>query len=175
MGCTNENVTFICKTKKEIHQMIDLFNDILKDELYYGKYDLEDSEIEETEDGFSLNFEEMPLLCGYEEGTQIEDFAVEYAKKYPDKDFTIYYLCTFSNCGDALDIEIIYSAKDKKISIRKLYGEYAGIEFCSECEETFDETLVYLENYDPNETYICPYCGAKLTLDVSKITKEIQL
>ena len=165
MGCTNDVINARLKTKEDIKTFITEFNNILNDDLYYDEYDVKDIEIEEELNGYHIFFENEPMFCTADGGDITEYFIKEFVKKYPDIHFSMDYFCSYSNCGDVLFIEYEYNGNNT-ILVKQKNAEQEGIYMCAECEEDFDEPLVFFDEYNENEEYICPECGARNTLEV---------
>ena len=126
------------------------------------------------EKDFWIFVDAEPLFTCYEDGDQVDKLVREFVKKYPEENLTVEYMATFNNCGDAYCINFNYCAKDKRLEIKNIYGEYSALDMCPECEEGF-EPLVFLEDFEEEKTYTCPYCGAEISLNAHKEIKKIKL
>ena len=165
MGCTTDVINAKFKKEEDIKLFIDLFNEILKDDLYYDEYDLEDIKIEKEEDEYHIFFENEPMFYTADGIEITKHFVKEFVSAYPEIHFSMDYFCSYSNCGDVNLTEYSYSGNNK-IFVKETYSDQEGIYMCEECEEDFDEPLVFFDEYDENVDYLCPECGAKNTLDV---------
>lgn len=177
MGCTRDIINAELKNKECREDFIAFFEEYLKEEFYFKKewqerfYEFRGKENEKQ--WFYVDCE--PLFRRANGNELIELLAIEFAKKYPENDFYISYYCTFSNCGDVIDMDFYYVSNKNEITIKETYGDDNAINYCEECDAEFDEPLVYLEDYDDNETYTCPECGAELTMYVSRASRKICL
>lgn len=172
MGCTYDIVTVTMKEKEHLETFIEMFNEILKEE-WDEDYEIFADEIEEYEGMFQIQVDEEPMFSVYEEGYQIDHVVEEFLKKVPNAECLVEYDCTFNNCGDALCVEWEY--KNNKFIVTRWYGDNDAIHYCPKCDADFDEPLCFLKDYDPNTDYICPECGEKLKMDVTKIINEMIL
>lgn len=174
MGCTYDVVSARFNNKDDAKKFLEAFNEILRDDFYDSDFDAIVGHIHKTDEygreHIMMDVEPMFKLA---EGCEImEYFAVEFAKRYPEIKFHIFYECTYNNCPDAIIAEFDYDG-DGIIKFKGTYGEDSGIYMCPECEAEFDEALVYLDDYNPNEKYFCPECGEEIEFDVSFEEREI--
>lgn len=173
MGCTYDIINIRLENKKYLEQFKNAFNEILADDLYDGEY--ENFIVREDEEGKCWVCAEDEPLFAMAEGYEItERFACEFAKLYPDMKFYMDYKCTFNNCGDAYYIEYNYDGNGV-IKMKTMNAEMDGIFHCPECDAFFEDGLVYLEDYNPNETYTCPECSEKIEYDVYIEETEVEI
>ena len=173
MGCTYDVVTVTMKKREHIQLFCQLFSELLKEDFDDEHFEVLVDDIEECDGEFQLQVEGEPLFDFYNDGYQIEYLMCEFLKKVPDAEYVVEYYCTFNNCGDALCVE--WKNENRKCIVKRLYGDMAGIYYCPECDANFYEPLCLLEDYDPDIDYICPECGIKLKMNVSKIVQEMSL
>lgn len=165
MGCTHEIINMHFQKRNVAKNMIEMFNDFFKSKLYYSSMKLNYEDIKYEEDVYKIVIDQEPLFTIYDCGMQVQELIIEFLKKYPNIIFYVDYTCTFSNCGDCLYIE--YHCENNNIKIKEMYGNDMGLYFCPECEEEFDDALMYIEDYVPNKKYICPYCKKEISLEVN--------
>lgn len=176
MGCTRDYVNINLKTKEMAETALKLFAELLKEDLYGDFFDINYINIEEKENGFWFYIDEEPLFKTWDAGEQIKYFVEEFVKKFPDEPFYLDDTESFNNCGDTTYYEYKYDEKLKELTIRTVYSEWGeGLYDCPECEECFEEALVYLENYEEGKTYICPECGAEIMFDAKETIEKIKL
>ena len=70
---------------------------------------------------------------------------------------------------------VVHDEKNKELTIRTVFAEFDSLYMCPECEEDFEEALVYIEDYKKGETYTCPYCGETITFDATECITKIKL
>ena len=100
-------------------------------------------------------------------GDQLIPVVKEYVKRFPDDDFTAYYYCTFSNCGDVVSTTYRYNPETKVLDMITLHSEREGIYHCPECGAEFWEfPLATIEDYEEGDTYICPKCNSEIDWEV---------
>ena len=174
MGCTQDVVNINIKNKTNLKIFLDEFNKTLKDELWMDEIDIDDLEIEKSiyKDFIHTYFEAEPMFCEADGMNIIKEFLQYFSLKYPTIHYKVSYFCSYTNCGDVNSCDFSHN-NDNEIKIVELYCEQEGIYECKECEEIFDEALVFFDEYDENTEYLCPICGAKNTLNVYK--KEYSL
>lgn len=176
MGCTHDYVNINLKTREMAETALELFAELLEEDLYGSFFDIDEIDIEEKEDGFWIHIDEEPLFNSWEEGEQIEYFVKEFVKRYPDEYFYLDDTASFNNCGDTTYYEYRYDEKVKELTIRTVWAEDGGLYICPECEEDFDgEALVYIEDYKEGEIYTCPHCDAEITFDAEESIEKIKL
>lgn len=151
----------------------------LKDELYC-KFELSENDFKQDElDGFELCVDEAPLFKYAEYGQQLRRVIERFLRENPETEFSAYYECSFSTCGDTTMITYDYDNGVLRIETRNADLPY--LDFCEECEYEFcDEDgefapLVRLEGWSPDEVYVCPECGAKLEFNGFLNVEEIQI
>ena len=173
MGCSYDIVN--AKFEKKEHTLVfaKLWNEMIKDELYWSdSYVLdEDSFSEESYGQIWLRIDEEPLFRTMENGEQLVPVIFAFLENNPDCEFYLDYECTFNNCGAIVQTK--YKYKDGILDIDDRYSEDSYMSYCPNCEwdawddDDFDEdSLCNLEDYDPNEEYLCPNCGEPLEWDV---------
>lgn len=173
MGCTYDVINVKLENKNYLEQFKDAFNEILADDLYDGEY--ENFIVREDKEGKCWVCAEDEPLFAMAEGYEItERFACEFAKLYPDMKFYMDYKCTFNNCGDAYYIEYNYDGNGI-IKVKTMSAEIDGIFHCPECDAFFEDGIIYLEDYNQNETYTCPECNKEIKYDVSIEETEIKI
>lgn len=175
MGCTCDYVNINLKTREMAETALKLFAELLEEDLYGSFFDIDEIDIEEKEDGFWVRFEEEPLFNTWDDGEQIKLFVKEFIKKFPDEPFYLDNTTSFNNCGDTYYYEYIYDENKKQLTIRTIYSEDSGLYYCPECEEYFDDPLVYIDEYKKGETYTCPECGAEIEYDADETIQKIKL
>lgn len=168
MGCTIDCINVTLKNRSYLDNFLKEFYEFLKDYFYDKNYKIHPncifsaSPISEC----YIDIGEEPLFKMDENGGQVDAFIREYVKKYSDVDISMFYSNEKLNCDGAIHIEYIYDSKNKELTITRKYADNMCISYCPECEEYFDETLVYLDKYDENANYYCPKCGEELFLEV---------
>jgi hypothetical protein len=172
MGCTFDNVMLTCENKEIADKFAETFNRVLTEDLYYGKAEFELFS-DDNPDEYITTADAEPMFYSYEDGSQVEDAVCEFAKENAEEKFTVEYNCTFSNCGDALYIRFEY--KDNCLTVTERYANADAISYCEECDADFDEPLCFLDDYDPDEEYVCSECGAMLKLDFDENIRTLTL
>ena len=71
---------------------------------------------------------------------------------------------------------------DGTLKIERRYSEQSALDYCPECEweayedeDLDDETLCFIEDYDPEKEYKCPNCGTSLEWDMDIINETMTL
>lgn len=174
MGCTRDTINMIVKSKEMAEKAMKLFNEVLKDELYFH-FEIEEDDIREEDDCFIIEIDEEPLFLTWEGNEQVAFFVKEFILQNPKESFYLENTTSFSNCGDTNYYEYTYDEKNKELTIRTVFAEFDSLYMCPECEEDFEEALVYIEDYKKGETYTCPYCGETITFDAAECITKIKL
>lgn len=173
MGCSFDRIGVTIDKKKNIKTFVEIYNRELEDELYWGEDDFICEDDFEYHDGigYMMFVENEPLFKTMYNGAQFEDVVFAYLEAVPDCKFTAWYECTFNNCGAI--VYTTYEYEDDILKIVEKSSDESDISYCPECDwdsyedETLDdEVLCRIEDWDPNEAYICPNCGAALEWDV---------
>lgn len=182
MGCTFDRFNTSFEKREHAEKFTEIYNQLLKDDLYWDEpIDMENFD---TEYGvYELWIEAEPLFSTMENGEQFVDVILTYLQAVPDYSFHAEYECTFSNCGAIVLTE--YNYKDGILEIENRAAEQSALDHCPECEwdicdnesNIYDEedAVCTLENYDPDEIYTCPSCGAILEWDVDIWTTKYVL
>lgn len=182
MGCSFDRLGATIHRKEDIKTFVEIYNRELADSFYWGEDDfLSEEDFEEVGNGlYCFSVEEEPLFKMMENGAPYEDMILEYLKAVPDAKFVAWYECTFNNCGDI--VQHNYSYDNGELKIERRYADNAYLDYCPECDweayedENFeDDTLCLLEDYDPDEEYVCPNCGAVLEWEVDIIHETMKL
>jgi hypothetical protein len=173
MGCSFDRLGVTIDKKENIKTFVEIYNRDLADQLYWGEDDFiceDDFEYHEN-NGYLMAVEEEPLFRTMENGAQFADVIYKYLETVPDCKFSAWYECTFSNCG-----AIVYTTYDYKDGVLKVVdksSENSYLDYCPECDwepccdGNFDEDeLCTIDEWDPDEEYKCPQCGAVLEWDV---------
>jgi hypothetical protein len=172
MGCSFDRIGITIDKKENIKTFVDIFNKELKDDLYWpdNTY-LSESDFEDEFGVFTASVEEEPLFAMMENGAQLIDVVHTYLEAVPDCKFSLWYECTFNNCGAI--VYTTYEYANHILTIVDKSSEDSYLDYCPECdwsayddEDMEDEELCTIDNYDPEKEYICPSCGAVLEWDV---------
>jgi hypothetical protein len=104
-------------------------------------------------------------------GAQLIDVVHSYLEAVPDCKFSLWYECTFNNCG-----AIVYTTYEYENHVLKVVdknSEDSDLSYCPECdwdayedEECEEDALCTIDHWDPEKEYVCPQCGAVLEWDV---------
>lgn len=163
MGCTYDVVNIRLENENHIELFKNSFNELLKDYLYDGKY--ENFLIRKNKNEHWIAIQEEGLFSEAQGLEFIEYFVTEFAKQYPNIKFYMDYKCTYNNCGDANYVEYNYDGGDI-ITVKSMNAEISGIFDCPECETYFEDALVEIEEYNPDQKYYCPECSAEIEYNV---------
>lgn len=173
MECICDTININLKNIKDVEIFIDFFNEIMMEDLYDENFILDKSFVFNGEKIW-ISIQEEPLFRKTECGAQVEYLFKKFAQKYPDITFYGDYSCTYNNCNDVLFITYNYG-EDGKIKIREMGADNKGLFMCSECKEEFDDALVYIDEYEIDKTYECPFCKAQLKFNVCVNEYEIKI
>lgn len=173
MGCSFDRIDAVFETKEQTKIFTDIYNEQLKDDLYWGEDDfLVDDDFVRCDDGrYCLGIEDEPLFRTMENGDQLVDVVFAYLEAVPNCTFHLEYECTFNNCG-----AIIFTTYDYKNGVLKVLdkdSEESYLDYCPNCEwdayddENLDgEALCTIEEWEADKVYTCPNCGSVLEWDV---------
>ena len=180
MGCTRDNIIIKTKTKGLALEVTKLFGEILKEDLFYDDFILEEDEIEEEDGEFVLMIDEEPLFAMWDAGSQIDYFVKEFIKRFPNDYFFVEDEASFNNCGDTTIYRYEYDEKKQELHLTTAFSDSYSLCMCPECEEDFEEEFVFLEDcldegYNEEETFVCPYCGEKFKYDVTIVREVFKL
>ena len=95
MGCTRDTINMIVKSKEMAIKAINLFNEILKDELYFN-FEIEEDSIREEQDCCIIEIDEEPLFITWDGNEQIVIFIKEFISKKAE------YPCLFRQWDECL-------------------------------------------------------------------------
>ena len=176
MGCTYDVINAKVKNMDDAKKFIDFFNNFFKDDLYFQDYEIDESFITENEETNELwiNIDEEPLFRMMSGEESIELFVENFSKKHPKLSYYLNYICTYNNCSDAFYMEVNYDG-DNKIKLRKVWADDEGIFMCPKCEEDFEEALCYIDDFEEDKVYTCPFCGADIEYQVEIEESEINI
>ena len=164
MGCTYDVINVKLNNLNDAVIFINIFNQVLKNDFYFKDFKVEDDSIEDNGSEVLINIEGEPLFA-HAEGVELcECLIKEFVRIHPTINIQLDYSCTYSNCGEALYAKFDY-CKSNIINVKIISADYDGIFWCEECDEEFEEALLYIEDYEDGKTCICPNCGATLSLN----------
>jgi hypothetical protein len=165
MGCSYDVIHVELENKKQVEAFIEIFNRELEDELYWDENKISLDSFEEDMDKFILDIDDEPFFAHMYNGDQLYDVFIPFLKMFPEAKFYADYECTFNNCGDAVYLKFEYNGNNI-LKVEERYSESYGIEYCPECDtELFDE-ICCISDYNKDEEYTCPNCGAQLYYDL---------
>lgn len=185
MSCTIDIFKADFGTQEHAVKFVKLFNEMLEEDLC----DVSVVSSEDVENGhgyYSINIEGSPLFVEVQRGDQLLPVIERFLKENQDAEFSAFYSCAFSNCGDTTYID--YSYSDGVLTVVTRWGELPYETYCEECDydsyedcdddEEADEStryLVDLETWEPDEEYKCPNCGAIIEFEATKYIDKIQI
>ena len=172
MGCSFDRIGITIDKKENIKTFVEIFNREMEEHLYCGSDQyINEEEFEEEFFGYYLQIEEEPIFAIMEAGAQLIDVVYPYLEAVPDCEFSLWFEATYNNCGAINYTE--YKYKDHVLKIVDKDSEESGIGYCPECEwdiyeddDCDEDSLCTIDEWDPNEGYKCPQCGAALEWDV---------
>jgi hypothetical protein len=177
MGCVFETVNVYFGNKNHATNFINIFNEMLKDEIYE---ELTEDCVRVQDSGCSIYLNDTPIFKSIERGEQLNDVIVRFLKENPAAEFSADYYCAFSNCGDTTITTYEYAEGILTIDYRS--GELPYESYCEECDydslETDDddaEPIVRLEDWEEDKVYTCPNCGAVIEFDAYHCVNRIQI
>lgn len=169
MGCTYDIIEAKFNEECVVEKFLEMFADILGDDLYYGDdWDPDCVDVDCVAGDFYIIIEDEPLFCSFDDGEQLTDVVLAFLKQYPNIKFEATYNCTFNNCGDQLFTK--YEYDHNRLTIKHWYADFYVLG-CPECGAEWDEPIYTLDGEDE-----CPECGANLELaGVDYYTHDIPL
>lgn len=170
MGCTYDVIEVKLKEREHAEKFVEMFNQILAEELYWEDCGLMEEDIEEEDDYYFISAEAEPLFCTYDMGRQLADVVFPFLKAVPEAELEASINITFNNCGDQL--YLLFEYEDGLLKMKQYYSD-CWFMSCPECEEDFVEIPCFEE--DSDEPPVCPYCGAELDMQVDVDCWEIPL
>lgn len=180
MGCSYDHLGVTIHRKEDIKTFVEIYNRELEDFLYYGKDDfISENYFEETDDGFSMSYEQEPLFDFMDQGGCYENMLLTYLKAVPNAPLSAWYECSYDNC-DEFDSNT-YNYSDGVIKIESRNFENSSLDYCPTCDWNAYEDDVYTNvvctayEYEPDKEYSCPKCGASLEFDVRIFHKTLKL
>ena len=175
MACTRDILNITTKSKKDMDTFISLFKNFLKKDFYDNDFEIREDNIIELKDCCWTSIQEEPMFTRNENGVQIEMLIKEFVKQNPKTEISLDYSCLQMNCGETLYLEYEYNGNGKTIEVVEKFANDDGIHECWNCDEYFEEALLYIEDFEDGKEYECPNCGTKLSLEgyVKKYTIEI--
>ena len=167
MGCTFDCITIKIKQEEKVQAFIDLFNSIIKEDLYDEDLELDMSYCEQEDDMFVIGIEDEPLFHCCEYGEQLLPLFEQFLKENPDVGFEATYECTFSNCGDMVFNE--YTYEDGVLVIKSKHSEFPYLTNCPECgyEAEEDNEIMTLNDWQEGMVCVCPECKAEIPYEAS--------
>ena len=130
MGCTFDFMSVRVGQGEQTQAFISAFADTMEKSGYlYEDVDLSSAAelFVEDEEGYYFELDAEPLFKMYEEGAQVLGILKDALAAAPDVEMTAEYLCTFTDCGDALFVT--YSYCGGKLTVVEKYspiGEMIG-------------------------------------------------
>lgn len=173
MGCSFDRFYATFKKKEDTKVFTEIYNEKLKDDLYWGEDDFlsEDDFLLDAIGNYDLGIEAEPLFKMMENGAQFVDVIFAYLESVPNEPFYAEYECTFNNCGAIVFTTYEYANGELKITDKNSEDSY--LDYCPECEwcaydddDFEDEAICTIDEWDENEIYRCPKCGAILEWDI---------
>ena len=104
MSCTVDTFNADFGTKGHALAFIQVFNEMLKDDLYVN-HEMGERDIEFKFDQYSISIDESPWFTMAERGGQLRPVIERFLRENPDVSFYAYYSCAFTNCGDTTYID----------------------------------------------------------------------
>ena len=162
MGCSFDRVMIQISEEEALESFVDLFNTILKDELYDEDDRIIVEDFEDEGDWYVLNLEAEPLFSYIDYGQQLNPLFEQFLRDNPDVDFYAEYACDFSNCGDQVFNKYEYEGGVLTITSRS--SDSYGVKVCEECgyESEEDEGFVSIDTWEEGMVCTCPECGAEI-------------
>lgn len=180
MGCSYDMLGATIHRKEDIKTFVEIYNRELEDSLYYGEDDfISENYFEETNEGFSMSYDQEPLFDFMNQGAPYEKMILTYLKAVPDVPFSAWYRCTYDNCG-AIDTSN-YNYSDGVLKIESRHSEDSELDWCRTCDwnayedDVYTDVVCTAEEYEPDKEYSCPKCGASLKFDVRIFYKTLKL
>lgn len=172
MGCSFDRIGVTIDKKENIKTFVDIFNEELKDALYWPEDQFIHEDIfEEDELGnYYADIEDEPLFNMMENGAQLVNVVHKYLETVPDCKFSLWYECTFNNCGAI--VYTTYEYSDYTLEVVDKDSEGPDLSYCPECEwdayddDCEDDALCTIDTWEPDKEYKCPQCGAVLDWEV---------
>ena len=175
MGSIIEKIQFNFKNKNDSLLFIDHFNDKMNDCFVYENRKLSEKNITFDSEKYSISSEHEPFFNSIDDYESIAEVIQEFLELYSIVKFDGFFERSFGNCGDTTIVEYSFNKESKELKIRSLFADQDSLSYCYECDEDFEEPLMYLTDYKEGEIYHCPYCGEEISLDVSEYIKIIKI
>ena len=163
MGCSYDFFSAIVPSENTAKKFVEIFMDVLKDELYCSKSPCYISS--KGNGNYEIEIDEYPLFKEMCQGSQLNKFVFAYLKAVPNNPFHAKYRGTYDNCGARDTTE--YNYYDGKLDIVETHTEGESEGYCVECGFEWDP---YEE-----ELNVCPECGAEFETDESVCNYHFQL
>ena len=167
MGCTYDIFNARFKNEKYKKDFMDLWNSVLKDDLYdnWAHASEKNFSIDEVTGEVVFAIDSEPLFTMMYNGEQLEPFLVEFLKKHPDIELHADYECTFNNCGDMV-LKFYEYYGDNILKIKTYQSDAPYICECEECGYEDDgEDLFTMHDLVNGTEMKCPNCGAEFEID----------
>lgn len=173
MGCSFDVFCARFNHKDDTKTFADLFNKMLKDDLYSDLFMLSEEDFRQLshDNKYHLSISEEPLFRVMDNGDQLYPVILAHIEARPNESFSAEYRCTFNNCGAIVFTSYEYMNGELKVVSK--YSEYPA-PWCENCDENgeysgwvYDEPLISIDEYEKDTVIECPNCGAVLEWDVT--------
>ena len=177
MGCVFEKVNLNFGNKEHALKFIGLYNEMLKDEIYDT---LSEDDVRVRASDCAIYLDDTPIFKSIDRGEQLNDVVERFLTENSDAEFSADYECSFSNCGDTTITT--YEYENGVLTIDYRWGELPYENYCEECEyDSFEnedgdeEPIVRLEDWEPDQVYTCPNCGAVIPFEAGRDIQKIKI
>ena len=167
MGQIFNDFTVSMKNNEYIEKFVDTFNEIAGDDMA-SWFQIYKENFKPVEDAYQMNVEDAEFAT-FDSELVLRKVIIEFLNRYPQANIFVEHEKSFSNCGDTVITRWTY--KDNTLTETMWAADYPSLDYCEECEWEPDddqEAIVHMTEWDPEETYICPECGAEFDYTVDK-------